>query len=96
MAKWVVLSVEKYGLSQRRQMLVLVACRGEEPLAHVPLAQTHAIPSSAGEAQRGCEGIEGRAITGVMLEKVRIRVGMTREQVGGWGTGRGMLIASWT
>ena len=84
-AKWAVLSAEKYGVPQRRQRLVLVARKGEEPPANFPPAPTHAIHVSAGEALRGCDGREGRAITGAMLDKVRMRAGMTREQVGAMG-----------
>jgi site-specific DNA-cytosine methylase len=64
---------------------VLVAHKGEKPPANFPSAPTHAIPVSAGESLRGCDGREGRAISGAMLEKVRMRVAMTREQVGAMG-----------
>ncbi len=71
-------------MPQRRHRLVMVARKGEEPPPSFPPAPTHAIHVSAGgEALRGCE--EGRVITGTILEKVRMRAGMTREQVGAMG-----------
>ena len=84
-AKWDVLTAEKYGVPQRRQRLVLVARKGEEPPANFPPAPTHARPVSAGEALRDCDWREGRAITGAMLEKARMRAGTTRGQVGAMG-----------
>ncbi len=76
-ATWAVLSVKKYGVPQRRHRLVMVARKEEVPPANFPLAPTHAIRVSAGEALRGYD--EGRAITGAMLEKVRMRAVMTSE-----------------
>jgi site-specific DNA-cytosine methylase len=82
--KWVVLSAEKYGVPQRRQRLVMVARKGDE-LPVFPPVPTHDVPASAGEALRGCDANESRVITGAMLEKVRMRAGMTKEQVGAMG-----------
>ncbi len=41
--------------------------------------------ASAGEALRACAVREGRVITDAMLEKIRMRAGMTNEQVGAMG-----------
>ena len=82
-AKWDVLSAEKYGASQWRQRLVMIARKGTHFFTLVfPLTPTHDVPVSAGEALRGCDASEGRVITGQMLEKVRMRAGMTKEQFG--------------
>ena len=84
-AKWAVLSAEKYGVPQRRQRLVMVARKGDELPTNFPPVPTHDVPVSAGEALRECDASEGASITGAMLEKVRMRAGMTREQVGAMG-----------
>ena len=80
------ISAEKYGVPRRRQRLVLVARKGEDPPAHFPPAPTHAIHVNAGEAIiMGCDRREGRATTGALLETARMRAMMTREQVGAMG-----------
>jgi DNA-cytosine methyltransferase len=84
-AKWAVLSAEKYGVPQRRQRLVMVARKGDELPTNFPPVPTHDVPVSAGEALRECDASEGASITGAMLEKVRMRAGMTKEQVGAMG-----------
>ena len=63
----------------------MVARKGEEPPVRFPPTPTNDVPVSAGEAPKGCDASEGRLITGQMLEKVRMRTGMTKEQVGAMG-----------
>jgi DNA (cytosine-5)-methyltransferase 1 len=84
-AKWAVLSAEKYGVPQRRQRLVMVARKGDEPPANFPPTPTHDVPVSAGEALMSCDASEGSEITGLILEKVMMRAAMTKEQVKAMG-----------
>ncbi len=78
--------------------MLMVSRKGEELPANFsqqvfPPPLTHDVPVSAGEALRACDAGENRLITGQMLEKVRMRAGMTSEQVGAMGYGLGMRVA---
>ncbi len=50
-----------------------------------PQTPTHDVLVSAGEALRGCDASEARVITDKMLEKLRMRAGITKQQVKAMG-----------
>ncbi len=103
-AECAVRSAEKYKASQRRQRLVLIGRKGDDELpANCLPALTYDVHVSAGETLRRWDKIKGTVITCQMLEKVKMRAGMTKEQVGAMDCrprnvyrGMNMREPSWT
>lgn len=84
-ARWAVLKAEHYGVPQLRRLMVLVAAKDTlaPPMSLTqlfPPAPTRNVPVAAGEALAGLPR-DGRVLTGVMLDKVRERAGMSRDDV---------------